>query len=339
MKTYVTKYVASYPSEFRKVIGSEIYGTEFTYGMIRPRRDSEFYPSRSDEKIMRSDVKEAVVLINELLSQSTFKNTEHTPLLIANGAFIEDSNKYLQRVMKVYETFTDKLEDKEKFHRIYRACPPLIALETLTNSTMSYVAQYSGLKYLNSTFGNTSQSFSLVLKEALNALKRNEVHRVIVGATNCSGNYSFLMNSSVVGYSPGWRESAGVGLLEVVRSDSIPDGALCEIEDVRLGLKVPSLKEQIIERNWNQILNIGESDLIICSGAFTPRENVKDLEYCQSFVAESYSLFESYGNLGAASSLLGIIEGVEKLKTATATVHVVDRDIYGRESIIKIKKC
>ena len=86
-------------------------------------------------------------------------------------------------------------------------------------------------------------------------------------------------------------------------------------------------------------MNIGESDLIICSGAFTPRENVKDLEYCQSFGVESHSLFESYGNLGAASSLLGIIEGVEKFKTATATVHVVDRDIYGRESIIKIKKC
>ena len=339
MKIYITKYVASYPTDFKKVIGSKIYGTEFTYGLIEPRRDSEFFPNRSDEKIMRSDVKEAVVLINELLRKSNFKSTELTPLLIANGAFIEDSNKYLQRVMKVYETFTEELEDKEKIHRIYRACPPLIALETLTNSTMSYVAQYSGLKYLNSTFGNTSQSFSLVLKESLNTLNRDDVDRVIVGATNCSGNYSFLMNSSVVGYSAGWRESAGVGLLEIVKSDTIPKGALCEIKDVRLGLKVPSLTEQIIDRKWNKTVKIGKSDLIICSGAFTSKENQKDLEYCEDSGAKSKSLFESYGNLGAASSLLGIIEGIQMFDASIATVNVVDRDIYGRESIIKIKKC
>ena len=79
------------------------------------------------------------------------------------------------------------MSNEHKIRKIYRSCPPLIALETLTNSTMSYVAQYSGLKFHNATFGNTSQSFYMAINEAVMMLNKKNINRAIVGATNCSG--------------------------------------------------------------------------------------------------------------------------------------------------------
>ena len=338
MGFYLTGYKYTVPTIFFKEKVSTIHGTSYTYGRIEPNKNSPFFPHRSDEKIMRSDVKEAIVLVNELLQELGSNIEDNTPLFIANGAFIEDPNKYLKRVTNVYETFTPEMTNEDKIRKIYRSCPPLIALETLTNSTMSYVAQYSGLKFHNSTFGNTSQSFYMAINEAIMMLNKKDVNRAIVGATNCSGVYSFLMNTGVIGYSPGWKESVGVGMVEVTQADETPKSGICEFEILKQGTTIPQLKNTEIKRNWSNILP-NKSEVIICSGAFDSDDNRKDMEYCAKFGNKVISLFEEYGNMGSANLMIGLATGVELMNGSIQSVDLLDRDIYGRESLIRLKKC
>jgi hypothetical protein len=338
MGFYLTGYKYTLPSLFSLEQVSDIHATSYTYGQIEPNRNSPFFPLRSDEKIMRSDVKEAIVLVNELIEDLGGNIEQNTPLFIANGAFIEDPNKYLKRVTSVYETFTPDMSNEHKIRKIYRSCPPLIALETLTNSTMSYVAQYSGLKFHNATFGNTSQSFYMAINEAVMMLNKKNINRAIVGATNCSGIYSFLMNSGVIGYSQGWKESVGVGMIEVTQSDDAPKSSFCEFDILKHGAKIPKLNETGIHRSWSQILT-DKSEFIICSGAFNSDENKKDIEYCEQYSKKAISLFEEYGNMGSANLMIGLAKGVELMNGSIQQVDLLDRDIYGRESLIRLKKC
>ena len=96
MGFYLTGYKYTLPSLFSLEQVSDIHATSYTYGQIEPNRNSPFFPLRSDEKIMRSDVKEAIVLVNELIEDLGGNIEQNTPLFIANGAFIEDPNKYLK---------------------------------------------------------------------------------------------------------------------------------------------------------------------------------------------------------------------------------------------------
>ena len=338
MGFYLTGYKYTLPSLFSEEQVSIIHDTSYTYGQIEHNRNSPFFPQRSDEKIMRSDVKEAIVLVNELLEESGRNIENNTPLFIANGAFIENPNKYLKRVTSVYETFTADMTNEDKIRKIYRACPPLIALETLTNSTMSYIAQYSGLKFHNTTFGNTSQSFYMAIKESLLVLNKKDVSRAIVGATNCSGVYSFLMNTGVIGYSKGWKESVGVGVIEVSKSDKAPKSSYCEIEILKQGTAIPELNNTKTNRTWSQILP-DNSEIIICSGAFNHEENKKDIEYCSKYSKKVISMFEEYGNMGSANLMIGLAKGVALFNGEIQRVDLLDRDVYGRESLIRLKKC
>ena len=91
---------------------------------------------------------------------------------------------YLTKISNEIKKFTKETTDEEKVKKIYRASPPLVALETLTNSTMSFIAQYAGFKNENTTFGNTSISAYYAIKQALNALK-NKKKAVVNKFINC----------------------------------------------------------------------------------------------------------------------------------------------------------
>ena len=82
MGFYLTGYKYTLPSLFSLEQVSDIHATSYTYGQIEPNRNSPFFPLRSDEKIMRSDVKEAIVLVNELIEDLGGNIEQNTPLFI-----------------------------------------------------------------------------------------------------------------------------------------------------------------------------------------------------------------------------------------------------------------
>jgi hypothetical protein len=49
------------PSRFEKIEISSIYNKNMTSGILELSKKNEYYPTRSDEKIMRNDVIESIV--------------------------------------------------------------------------------------------------------------------------------------------------------------------------------------------------------------------------------------------------------------------------------------
>jgi len=331
-------YKAALPDVFLKKEISVLKGTSYILGKISADKNDEYYPSRSDEKIMRQDVKVSILLMNHLIDEMNLKEgVDAIPLYVANGAFIEDNTKYLTKISNEIKKFTKETTDEEKVKKIYRASPPLVALETLTNSTMSFIAQYAGFKNENTTFGNTSISAYYAIKQALNALKNKK--KAVVLSSNCSGNHSYLTNSTITEHHEDWNESASVGCLVLSNSEAENENNLCKITYLKNSNIIPDLENNKIDRQWKSLLPDIKADLIIFSGAYTNFEFNLDMEYCKSLCPNVYSLYKEYGNMGVSNIILSLIKGIEFLKGKYQKIDILDRDIYGRESLIRIEKC
>ena len=202
---------------------------------------------------------------------------------------------------------------------------------------MSFIAQYTGIKSNNTTFGNTSYSAINALQEAKLALLNSPC--AIVNSSNCGGDYSFLTNSSVVGHSNGWRESAGVACLLLESEASGSSKPIAKITHLKSSFAVPNLEIQKIERNWSNLLKDNDADAIVCSGAYSELENRKDIAYCKEFNNNIHSHFNEMGNMGPSNVFFGIIKAIKLIEGNCKIVDVLDRDIFGRESVIRIEKC
>ena len=337
MSAYIIGFDGVFPNNFQLERFSKEFSYSFTNGTINLELNPEFTPNRSDIKIMRKDIKISVVSIRSLLKEIGLEDSEvleKTALFVANGSFIEDTEKYMNKI-SVYKNISDDLSEEEKMYKIYRASPPLLALETLTNSSMSFIAQYAGVKHHNTTFGTSSLSAYYALKEAVGSIKSHMNEHAIVCASNSGGGYSVLSNSAVLGFKKGWKESAAVG--NIILSAS-KESAVCEISIMSSGTRIPDLRDQEISRDWASLVP-ADSEFVIFSGAFCPETNESDRLYCENSFKSSHSLFDAYGNMGSSNLIMGMIYGIQKLNEGMPHVDIVDRDLYGRESHIRIAKC
>ena len=330
-----TKFNA--PAIFLKREMSQIRKQFYTAGDIIISPDEGNYLNRSDQKIMRQDVMGSILIINEMLRENPPKELENIPLYVSNGAFVENTEKHLNRIVNVYKSIEKGSSQEEITRSIYRASPPLIALETLTNSTMSFIAQYTGIKGNNATFGNTSMSSIHALQEASIALQTAPL--VIVNSSNCGGDYSYLTNSSVLGYEEKWKDSTGVACLLLGSQQNDNRTSLARITLVKNGFNVPNIESKGIERTWSELMPDFNANVLICSGAYSENENQLDIDYCKKVNTNVYSHFDAYGNMGPSNIFFGIIKAIEFIQEGSAIIDIVDRDVFGRESIIRVEKC
>ena len=337
MAIFIKGFKFNAPVIFRKEEMSQIKLQFYTKGEMVINRDIENYIIRSDEKIMRQDVIGSILIINEMLGENPPKEVENIPLYVSNGAFVENTEKHLNRIINVYKSIEKGSSQEEIIRNIYRASSPLIALETLTNSTMSFIAQYTGIKGNNATFGNTSISSVYALKEASIALQTAPM--AIVNSSNCAGDYSYLTNSSVLGYDEEWKESTGVACLLLGSQQNDNRTSLARITLVKNSFNIPNLESKDIERSWSELIPDTDADAIICSGAYSEKENQLDIDYCKKYNSKVYSHFSSYGNLGPSNVFFGIIKALEFIQKGSNIIDVIDRDVFGRESIIRVEKC
>ncbi len=336
MNCYLVGYKYHLPDTFVEQKVSALAHTSYLSGRLNVNRDSPFFPSRGDEKIMREDVKASLILLNELLEELKITSElETTSLFVANGTFIENTEKNDSRMSNMYKNFLAGMSQAEKSRKLYQTIPPLLALETLTNSTMSFLSQYTKLRGQNTTFGNTSIAGFFAVKEAVKSLDKNNY--ALACSSNAGGDYSFLTNSSIVGFEENWKESAAVSCLYFSNKieENLPP--FCEITKIVNGTDLPVLENNIIDRRWGKLLPDFNADLIIFSGAFSIGTCLKDKAYLEKFNPNTFSLFEEFGNLGVANLSAGIIKGVEKLRLGSSIIDIVDRDIYGRESLVRIE--
>ena len=291
------------------------------------------YPVRSDEKIMRQDTIASILATSDLLENyKTEIQKEETGLFVASGVFIENVEKHLGHLTRVYDKIKDEQDVSEKNYKLYRISPPLLALQTLTNSTMSFIAQYTGLKGNNATYGNTSYGAFQALNQAKIDSELRKKNTVVV-SSNGAGEYSFLVNSVHRTNHNEWKEGACAGALIVGPKSN---NAIAEIKSLNSG-KQDSFFDGIIQRNWKELID-ENVDAAICSGAFTLQEDADDIEYCREICSNVYSHFGEYGNLGASNVLASIQKGIEFLNNGIASVAVLDRDIYNRETAVVLSK-
>ena len=341
MSAYIISYSETFPTFFKSKKVSQLKNTSFTAGFVKADVNSPFMPKRSDLKIMREDIAVSIIDIKKMLSELNLSENEleKTGLFIANGSFLDQPEKHLDRIPEIFKFFTADMSDEDKKKLIYQKTPPLLALETLTNSSMSFIAQYTKIKGHNTTFGNTSISGTFGVKQSVVEVENNLSNMVLCGGANCGDTYSFLCNSPLFENIENWKESAAVGNLLIKTNLSNNETPLAKISQVKINSKIPNLSNQKTERMWRQILPKHPADLVIFSGAFTDKDYELDKQYLNSCTNQTFSFFNEYGNLGAANIVLGIIKGIKQLSYQTKIIDIIDRDVYGRESLVRIEKC
>ena len=338
--TYILDHSSFVCDSFEDEKISELNNISVKIGKLSLDLNSEFFPSRSDQKVMRDDVKMSIVTAQELLNKYNFsENTiSSMPLFVSNGSFFGNFEKHLSRVLKVFKDASLEGSRIEIYKKIYRASPPLLAIETLTNSNMSFIAQYTGLKGNNATFGNTSISTYYALKQGLNEIKNGENY-CFVSASNGANIYSHIMNRSTSEVELTGFENTGGGHIILSRTNHNDKKVLCKITKMTNTKKVPNLYDKTIKRTWIELLKSSKSELIIFSGAIDQGVNYKDEQYLKALKIPTISIFEKYGYLGVSNLIFGIIEGIKHIKNGMKSIDIIDRDVYGRESLITIELC
>jgi hypothetical protein len=341
MSIYVIAHTATLPTVFKTKMVSQFKNTSFKGGFVLADKSSANMPKRSDLKIMREDIAVSIIDIKTELERFDLPNSEISKmgLFMANGAFLDNPESHLNRMPEIFKLFTKEMPEEEKKKLIFKKTPPLLALETLTNASMSFIAQYIGINGQNTTFGNTSISGTYALQQSVMELNKSDNNLVVCGGANCGDTYSYLSNSPLLKNNTGWFESAAVGNLILSSNEVDKAKALCKISAININSKLPSFENQEIERDWKVILPKTKSDLLIFSGAFTPMDYELDKAYCDQLNDTIFSYYDECGNLGAANISLGISKGINSFSKTIKTVDIIDRDIYGRESLIRIEQC
>ena len=335
MAVYILGYNQYLPSTFSEVEVSNAEKLSFISGELELDGQSKFHPGRSDEKIMRQDVKAAIISANEMLEAVSGKEErESMSLYVASGSFVESLDIRLGQFISTYEKFSSLGDEVTKMNKVYRGTPPLLALQTLTNAAMSFIAQYTGVKGNNATFGNTSISAFHALSEGFDDVVFKGTKSVICSA-NTGGPHSYLMNAPSYPNVEDWKESAAVGTL--VLSHELNDKVVCSLRLLPVVEGRHDFYDKEIRRNWNLLLKDEKADGLVFSGAYTEESNNKDQQYCDSLNPNNFGLFPDFGNMGSANLIVGINKGIELIKGGLNSVQIVDRDIFGRESGVIIE--
>lgn len=335
MEVYIVGIKNHVSSQFETEVVSQSLGKTFRSGTLVLATESPYYPKRGDEKIMRQDTKASIILVNELLAEcGEGLERNEMGLYVASGVFIENFEKHIGHLMTVFEHIKDTKEEAEKLQNIYRASPPLLALQTLTNSTMSFIAQYTGIQGNNATFGTTSSAGFDAILEGMNEAFYNQ-KPVLVATCNAAGVYSYLMNSTLYPTQENWFESAAVGGL--ILSPKPTENAICKITLAQNSMQLPDLNSRVIHQNWEELLHDLSSDALFYSGAYTQAIQTLDHNCLSTLHKYATSSYEQIGNVGPVNLFISIEKAVRQIKAGAKKIDLIDRDIYGRLSHLIIE--
>jgi hypothetical protein len=319
-----------------------IGGTEIRLGEdICVDRDSPFYPSRSNEKIMRKEVIAAAVNVCELLTEAGLPGEvrAEVPLFVASGVTMERQIGDLDWFAKAFEAVRGSA-GADRNRRLSHVTPPLLALRTLTNATSSFIAEQAGVRGHNTTFGNTSQAGFHALREGCVAVASGSVPMAIAGGASRGGIASYLTFRNFHEDPADWRESIATAFLLLESGTSLAArGAkpVCEVVELAGTARPPALLKAAPGAPFEEFAaRSAAADLALYSGAFCGGDHRTLRAAAVAAWPRAESLFESLGNGGAANLFLSILVGAALLDGA-GLADCLDRDPYGRDSFVRLR--
>ena len=302
-------------------------------GVLEISKEEEFYPPKSEQKIMRLDVIASTICAQKLVQEAKIKpeKIEDIDLYIANGAFVEDMFNPESKLFKRFKKAFEEKDPKNRQQKFFRASPPLLALNTLTNATESYIAQFTGIAGKNTTFGNTSTSGFYAFQEAVNQISSGNSQIAIVGASNLSNVTSFLTHFDYLENTE-WIESPGAVILLLESEQSAKKNnrkILAKISNSYHSKNIPVL----FDENRKYELDIEPlSKTVIYSDTFSQNVEEKYVKWNKSF-----TLDDKFGNTGSASLLLNIASALT-IVDEDESVDCIDTDQFNRSTFVQITK-
>jgi hypothetical protein len=302
-------------------------------------RESPFYPTRSNEKVMRKEVVAATIAVSELVDRASILPAARAemPLFVASGMSMERQTGDLDWFSGALRAVRESAAASERNRSLGQLTPPLLALRTLTNAATSFIAERARVAGNNSTFGSTSLSGFHALQEAFDAVRDGSCPMALAGGASRGGIPSYFVHRNFCPDTGGWRESVAVVFLLLESGTSLQErgaSALCELIELRSG-GIPRVTGRIDSVPFARFSARGaDGALAVYSGAFRRSE----FEALRSAVAAAWersaSLFPSLGNAGPSNVFLNLLTGIALLD-GPGTVDCLDRDPYSRESFVR----
>lgn len=302
--------------------------------------ETQYYPSRKDVKVMREDVIAATICSQEVMERSGIEMKERSgiALYMSNGACMDELLPNINEISHVYISPEFSEEQGEKHKRVDKVTPPLFVLNALTNSAGSFVSQYAGVRGDNTVYGNTSHSSFDCIEEAINAIADGE-DLALVGCANGAGLFTALTfdNLQTVESSE-MTLSSGAGFILLESEESMKKRgvkALCEIVSVERAKNIPRLFS--ISKDPYHFLK-PKSAFAIYSGGIGSEDHLIEKKSVASKWRDCFSFYPLFGNTGVAGPLINIFGALVRLEEGEAQVDCINRDPYGRESLIQISQ-
>jgi hypothetical protein len=242
-------------------------------------RASSYYPTRSNEKVMRREVIAATMGVAELLEGVELPAAARAeiPLFVASGMSFERQGGDADWFARTSRALSECASSRERNRRLGQLTPPLLALRTLTNATSSFIAEQTHVTGNNTTFGVTSISGFHALDEGCNAVRSGRSAMAIVGGASRGGVGSYFMYRNFFSDAAGWKESIATAFLLLesgASAEARGASPLCELVTLRSAPLVPTLTRQNEARPFEYFADYGSSAAFaVYGGAFCAREH------------------------------------------------------------------
>lgn len=303
-------------------------------------QNSQYYPGRKDVKVMREDVIAATICAQEILDQADVPMTarSHIPLYMSSSVCLDELLSNINDISLAYVSKDFPVNLAEKHKRVEKATPPLFVLNALTNGAESFVSQYSGVKGDNTVFGNTSHASFDCLIEGVRAIHSGS-DMALIGSSNGAGLLAALTFDNLrQGPTAKWKLSNGAAFILLESEESVMKRKrvpLAELVNLKKGTSVPRLFT--IEENPYKDID-PQSKSVFYSGGLGEGDFLKETSEVSKRWEKYYSPYSLFGHLGVVSPLLNLVGGCLKLKAGISNIDCLNRDPYGRESLVHLRQ-
>lgn len=295
--------------------------------------DHAHYPSRKDLKVMRQDSVAAVVAVGELLDEAPLgpELLARCGLFLANGVCLDGSEEEIAAMATGLVPLADDETVASRLLRTSRATHPLMALKMLTNATQCFVAQKSLALGPNTTFGNTSHSAIDALETSIDQLRLGACNQVIAGASSDGGVHSWLYHRHFTGTAP-WREATGAAFVLLENEEGLRASGHRPLAELTALDTSPGFA-------WNGggLLREKRAGAVCFNGPICESGYAAQRELCLASFDEAHSFFPSHGFLGTCGPFLSLLAGVALLRNGHHHAHAWNRDVYGREALLRLE--